>query len=253
MLVKTKRPVSKRLAFLFYRGKMENMVANHNTPDIILGSQSPRRQQLISLLGLAVSCRSVDADEESITDVNPAQNVVKTAALKTKILLRQLSPPPPTHTLLITADTTVALDGLMLNKPATPAEAYSMLTAMGNRTHEVHTGYVITDLQSRQQIQGVHTAVVTMRNYSHEEIKAYIATGDPMDKAGAYAIQHPRFRPVARLDGCFLSVMGLPLCDLMLALQTMAVAWPKALTAVEQAHRQMTCPIFPKIQTSLPK
>lgn len=215
--------------------------------EIWLGSQSPRRRALVKLLGLPVRSLAADADEDSITEPDPALNVILTAELKTAVISQSLATQPPPGSLLITADTTVTLAGRMLNKPADEQEARDMLQAMRARTHEVYSGYVVTDLDSGKQVKGVHTAVVTMRHYSDAEIGAYIATGDPMDKAGAYAIQHPSFRPVARLDGCFLSVMGLPLCDLIQVLRGFDLPLQVDLTAVAKAHQQYSCPILKDI------
>lgn len=212
--------------------------------EIWLGSQSPRRRALVNLLGLPVRSLVADADEDSITEPDPALNVMMTAELKTAVISQSLSSQPQPGAFLITADTTVALAGRMLNKPADEQEARDMLQAMRDHTHEVHSGYVVTDLSTGRQVKGVHTAVVTMRSYRDAEIEAYIATGDPMDKAGAYAIQHPVFRPVARLDGCFLSVMGLPLCDLIQVLRGFALPLRVDLTAVEKAHQQYPCSIL---------
>ena len=116
---------------------------------------------------------------------------------------------------MIAADTTVALDGIIFGKPATPAEAREMLVALRGRPHEVHTAVCVVDPDLGREAASVHTATVTMRNYSDAEIDHYIATGDPFDKAGGYAIQHAAFRPVAALSGCYLGVMGLSLCDLI--------------------------------------
>lgn len=228
------------------------MIDRHVPVDLILGSQSPRRRELIQLLGLPVSSYAAEADEASITEPNPAVNVVETAVLKADLLSPHLPLQPNRRSLLITADTTVALERQMLNKPADEDEAKAMLVAMRNRTHEVHTGYVVQDLGSGKRIKGVHTAVVTMRNYTDAEIDAYIASGDPMDKAGAYAIQHPTFRPVAALSGCFLSVMGLPLCNLLTVLEQLAVPLPLELTAVQQQHQHYPCPTLQKHLTKIP-
>ena len=212
---------------------------------ILLASQSPRRRQLIRFLGVPVHTVAIEADEDAIMEPDPAQNVILTAELKTAVVRKSRLSPDDSNMILITADTTVVLDGKMLNKPADEEEAEQMLRAMRDRTHEVHTGYVVTPLPGGQSIKGVHTAVVTMRHYSDGEMEAYIASGDPMDKAGAYAIQHPIFRPVARLEGCFLSVMGLPLCDLIGVLKKFDLPLHVAWTAVKEAHQQYPCPILP--------
>jgi len=110
-----------------------------------------------------------------------------------------------------------------MGKPAGPDEAGDMLRALRGRTHEVHTAVCVLEPAAGRELVSVHSAAVTMRAYSDAEIDAYIATGDPFDKAGAYAIQHPVFQPVARLAGCFLGVVGLSLCDLIPLLRQLDV------------------------------
>jgi MAF protein len=198
---------------------------------------------LIQLLGHPVTVTSANVDEDSVTHPDPAVNVVQTADLKAMTIAAQ-TPPQTERTIILTADTTVALDEQMLNKPANAAEAIDMLNDLRDRTHEVHTGVVLLDAASGEKVTGVHTAVVTMRPYTDAEIAAYVATGDPLDKAGAYAIQHPIFRPVARLDGCYLGVMGLSLCHLLHLLRPWEVAMLADLTAVHQAHQHYPCPLY---------
>ncbi len=202
----------------------------------LLASQSPRRRELFGLLGYPFTSMAADADEAAITTPDPAENVVDTAVLKATIIAAQL-PRPDHRQIILAADTTVALDDAMLNKPTNAVDARRMLMAMRNRPHEVLTGYILWDVLSREKWTGVSTAVVTMRPYTDQEIDNYIASGDPMDKAGAYAIQHPEFQPVARLNGCYLNVMGLPVCDLILALQQFDIPRQADLTAVHQAHQ----------------
>jgi septum formation protein len=213
----------------------------------LLASQSPRRRELIGLLNYPFQVMAADADEDSITTPDPAVNVVETAVLKSTLITAQYTPPPHTRAFLIAADTTVAVDGERLNKPGDTADAWRMLQRLRNRPHEVHSGFVLLDMASGQQVTGVHTAVVTMRNYSDAEIEAYIATGDPLDKAGAYAIQHPAFRPVSELVGCYLSVMGLPLCDILLVLRQWEIPLPVDWTAVSQAHDDFPCTAFDEV------
>lgn len=213
--------------------------------EFILASQSPRRQSLIQLLDYSFLVMVADVDEASITHPVPAMNVVETAVLKATTIAQRTQ---EKDKIIIAADTTVALDGQMLGKPRDGTEATSMLRALRNRDHEVHTGFVLFDLRNGRQIEGVTTAVVTMRDYSNKEITDYVASGDPMDKAGAYAIQHPLFKPVARLAGCYTAVMGLSICDLILALDKLNVPRQADLTAVYQSHQiantYYPCPIY---------
>ncbi|MCA9948714.1 MAG: septum formation protein Maf [Anaerolineales bacterium] len=210
----------------------------------ILASQSPRRQALLGLVGFPFEVQIANANEESVTDSNPSVNVVETARLKANMIANHIKRPFPSHTILIAADTTVVLDDQMLGKPNSTYQARQMLIALRNRKHAVHTGLVLLDFSSGMEVTGVHTAYVTMRNYGDDEIEAYVASGDPMDKAGAYAIQHPQFNPVAQLDGCYLGVMGLSVCHLLHLLTHFNVPLAADLTAVSTAHQQYPCQLF---------
>lgn len=189
-------------------------------PDLILASASPRRRSLIQLLGRPVSVRPAAVDEDSVSDPDPAVNVVRTARLKAEAAAAALD----SEGIVIAADTTVVLDGDMLNKPAGAAEACAMLRRLRGRTHHVHTGLVVLDAGSGRASTAVSTTAVTMRDYDDAEIDAYVASGDPLDKAGSYAIQHAGFRPVAELSGCYTGVVGFPLCRLVGALRERGVS-----------------------------
>ena len=216
--------------------------------EFILASQSPRRQSLIQLLGYPFLVKAADVDEASITHPDPAVNVVETAVLKANTIAQQMQ---PANQIIIAADTTVALAGELLGKPRNDNEATAMLQALRNREHEVHTGVVLLDLRNGRRVERVTTAVVTMRNYTDEEIATYVASGDPMDKAGAYAIQHPLFKPVAQLDGCYTAVVGLSVCELILALDELDILRIANLMAVRQSHQvanlYFPCPIYEKL------
>ena len=181
----------------------------------ILASQSPRRRELLKLCGYPFVTRVAEVDENSVSHPNLAQDCIQTAQLKARAISDQIVVPQAERTILIAADTTVGLDGNMMGKPTDEEDAQRMLIALRNRTHEVHTGVVLLDLDTGQELSGSHTAIVTMRPYSDQEIIDYVATGDPLDKAGAYAIQNHQFKPVSKLDGCYLGVMGLSICHLL--------------------------------------
>ncbi len=207
-------------------------------PDLILASASPRRQALIQLLGRSVIVRPTAVDEESVTHPDPAVNVVRTARLKAEAAAAALD----TDGIVIAADTTVVLDGEMLNKPAGAAEARAMLRRLRGRTHHVHTGLVLLDAARGRAASTLSTTAVTMRDYDDAEIDAYVASGDPLDKAGSYAIQHTGFRPVARLDGCYTGVVGFPLCRLAGALQELGVSVDLAVATESADYRDcVTC------------
>ena len=116
--------------------------------------------------------------------------------------------------IVIAADTLVALDGEVLGKPRDTRHAVELLTQLRGRKHLVYSGLTVLDVRHNRMIQETVETPVWMRAYSNGEIGAYAASGDPMDKAGAYAIQHPDFDPVERIEGCYANVMGLPLCHL---------------------------------------
>jgi septum formation protein len=180
----------------------------------ILASQSPRRRQLVGLLGYPFDVFVADVDEDVHLARPPSEYVLYTARQKAEVIAGRLALAPGLRRFIIAADTTVALDGEILGKPATADEARQMLRRLRGRDHDVHTAVCVIEDGGRE-LASVHTSVVTMRDYTDREIEAYIDSGEPFDKAGAYGIQHATFRPVARLDGCFLGVMGLSLCDLI--------------------------------------
>jgi septum formation protein len=218
---------------------------------LILASRSPRRRELIRLLGYPFQSFSTDVDESSITHSDPAVNVMETAALKAQAMAKQvMNDAIIGRHIIVAADTTVSLNGEMLGKPVDAADADRMLRDLRHRTHRVHTGINLIDLKTGQKYSDVHTAVVIMRNYSDEEIAAYVASGDPMDKAGAYAIQHPTFRPVAGLHGCFTGVMGLSICHLIHGLNHFGLPLVADLPALQLAHQQYYCPLFEQISRS---
>lgn len=190
---------------------------------LILASASPRRRQLIALLGLPVTIRPADVDELSVTHPDPAQDAIATALLKVRAIAAAL---PLGATIVIGVDTNVAIDGDILNKPADAAEARAMLRRLRARVHQVNTGYALLRLPDGALHLGANVTDVTMRPYSDADIDAYIASGDPFDKAGGYAIQHPAFRPVDGYTGCYAGIMGLPLCEIAGGLRRLGVTLP---------------------------
>jgi MAF protein len=213
----------------------------------ILASQSPRRRELLGLCGYPFDTLAADVDENSVSDPDPAQDCIQTARLKAKAILNQIRSPQRMRTIIVAADTIVALDGQILGKPRDAAEANQMLNRLCGRTHDVHTGVMIINVDSGQEVMGSHTAVVKMRRYTDQEMSAYIASGDPLDKAGAYAIQHPIFRPVEQLNGCYLGVMGLSICHLLQLLQQIDLPFQAELAPLESAHQRYECRLYDKI------
>ncbi len=184
---------------------------------IVLASASPRRKELLERMGLDFTVRVADMDETMDPFAHPADEVARVAALKAKAVY------PLCHDgdVIIAADTIVVCDSLVMGKPRSESEAFSMLRRLSGREHQVMTGLcVLTD--SYEETVTV-TTTLRMRPLSDEEIRAYIATGEPMDKAGAYGIQGLAAMFVVGLDGDYYNVMGLPVCTLSMILRKCGV------------------------------
>jgi len=183
---------------------------------LLLASASPRRRQLIKQLGLPVEVAVSPIDEDAIQA--HYVGLVKEFAGWTahQKVVGALTLPEAEGRLVIGADTTVILDREILGKPRDAAHAYELLAALRGRWHQVITGLVVAGVQDgeRRVVSESCATPVLMRPYSDAEIEDYIASGDPLDKAGAYGIQHPQFQPTERIAGCYLNVVGLPLCTL---------------------------------------
>lgn len=175
---------------------------------LILASGSPRRRQLLEQIGLDFRVISSDIDETVDTSLPPAQIVEWLSRQKAEAVAAQAGP----GDLIIAADTVVALENAILGKPEDELDAFKMLTALSGGRHQVYTGMTLLRDGERQTEHEVTT--VTFRELAEEEITAYIATGEPSDKAGAYGIQGYGAMLVERVEGDYFNVMGLPLCHL---------------------------------------
>lgn len=205
---------------------MTPLVRSESAPEIILASASPRRRELLTVLGVPFRVVVADIDEQPRPGEAPEALVERLARSKALTVdTREAAAPggqgaaerDRPESIMLAADTVVVLDGAILNKPAHAAEARTMLAALRGRPHRVLTGLV---LARRGEVawSSVAETVVTMRAYADDEVTAYIASGRPLDKAGAYGIQDADFRPVERIDGCYTNVVGLPLCEVRRAL-----------------------------------
>lgn len=181
---------------------------------IILASSSPRRQELIRSLGLPVEMMSSDADESTEPGLSPSQ-VVEELSVRKAEAVRQKMKDRQTSGVIIGSDTIVALSGNeILGKPKDEADAFRMLKAIQGRQHEVYSGVACIDAQSGNQpakIVGHTVSKVTFRPMSDEEIRAYVKTGEPLDKAGSYGVQGLGAVFIEKIEGDFYSIMGLPL------------------------------------------
>lgn len=186
-----------------------------NEVNIILGSQSPRRRELLAGLDLPFTAVTIDADESYPADLIGGDIPLYISRAKARAYTRELS----ANELLLTADTIVWLDGQVLGKPHSEAEAYTMLRKLSGRTHQVFTG--VTIRYRGEETSFVDTTDVTFRELTDEEINYYINKYRPLDKAGAYGIQeYIGYIGVTSLHGSYFNVMGLPVERVYEALHT---------------------------------
>ena len=175
---------------------------------LILASQSPRRRELLARMGLDFTVISPRIDEEAYSDSDPAALVGTLSREKALAVARDQDP----ETLVIAADTVVVLDGQALGKPGDEAEAAAMLSALSGRSHEVYTG--VTVCQGDRADTEAECTQVTFRALTQGEIRHYVATGEPMDKAGSYGIQGFGSLLVEGIRGDYFNVVGMPVCRL---------------------------------------
>lgn len=206
-------------------------------PLLILASNSPRRRQLLALADWMFNVIVADVDESTRANESPAEYVLRLAETKARAV------PAHADQIILAADTTVVAGNDILGKPKDNVEAYEMLTRLRGRTHQVYTGVALLRLSDGLLLKELSVTDVPMRDYSEAEVHAYIQTGDPLDKAGAYAIQHPRFKPVAHMTGCYAGVMGLPMCHVVRMMRQME-APPHADVPVKcQTLLEYQCPV----------
>ena len=174
---------------------------------VILASKSPRRRELLGEIFEKFEIITSDADESLSADIHPREGVRILAVRKGEGVAKE-NP----DALVISSDTLVELDGVPLGKPRDEKDAANMLRALSGNTHRVHTGVAVH--YNGRVLDGVDTTAVIFREISDAEIEEYIASGEPMDKAGAYGIQGGAALFAQRLEGDYFNVVGLPLCRL---------------------------------------
>jgi len=228
---------------------------------IWLASNSPRRRELMALGGWDFTVAPADVDETPLPGEAPAAYVRRLAVEKARAVGVRLAAGGAPHgeaDLIVAADTTVAellqVAGgpeAILGKPSGPQEAEAMLRRLRGRPHRVYTGLAVLRLADNRLFSDLCETQVFMRSYSDGELAAYVASGDPLDKAGAYAIQHRGFHPVERLAGCYANVMGLPLCALGLLLaqagqpSPLNGRLPQACAGQLPGDLNLECPYYP--------
>ena len=194
---------------------------------------------------------SADVDESIRPDEDPADYVLRLAEAKARACCDRPSPPALSQRerelIVIGSDTAVVDDRDILGKPKDASDAESMLRQLRGRVHQVYTAIALFDPESDQVITELSVTDVPMRDYTDAELEAYVASGDPLDKAGAYAIQNAGFHPVEKFDGCYASVMGLPLCHLTRSLKKMGLTPETDVPAQCQTTLAYDCSIYDAI------
>ncbi len=185
---------------------------------IILASASPRRQELLANLGLEFEVKVSEVDETLDENMPAAQQVEKLAERKASVVAAQ-----STIGLVIGADTLVVLGGKPLGKPADREEAVQMLKSLQGRSHEVFTGLAVIDAATGQSVVTHQATAVRFKPLSSEQIQRYVDTDEPMDKAGAYAVQGKASIFIDSIRGCYFNVVGLPIAKLADALRMFGV------------------------------
>jgi septum formation protein len=189
---------------------------------LVLGSASPRRREILTTLGIPFVVAPAEVDEKVHTGEHPFAYLERIVLAKLGGVPR-LEPEPAGGSLILVADTIVVYGGAILGKPVSKEDAAAMLTRLSGHTHEVHTRFALGSRRGPAETELQHaelvTTKVTFRALDPEEIARYVETGEGVDKAGAYAIQGIGSFAVSRLDGSYGNVVGLPACELVLALR----------------------------------
>jgi septum formation protein len=188
---------------------------------LILASSSPRRAEILADAGLPFTVLSSAVDESPYPGETPTALVQRLANAKADLVTARAVGPA----IVLGADTVVVLDDKILGKPRTTEEALHMLQQLSGRTHSVLTGVALVRLPDGERREFTESTLVHFRRISEEELSSYLATEEPYDKAGAYAIQGQAGRYIPRIEGCYFNVVGLPLSRVLTELQTLG--WPE--------------------------
>jgi septum formation protein len=178
---------------------------------LILASASPRRAEILRDAGISFTVLSSAVDETPYAGETPQQMVQRLSAAKAELVAARAVGPA----ILVAADTTVVLDGQLMGKPSSTEDARKMLELLSGRTHSVVTGVTLIRLPEMDRRQFIETTLVSFTPLSRDDISRYLATEEPYDKAGSYAIQGHAGRYIPRIEGCYFNVVGLPLARLV--------------------------------------
>ena len=191
-----------------------------STTRLILASSSPRRREIIAALDIQVQVSSSEVDEgPARPSESPEEYVVRLSREKALAAARSVG-----DAVVLAADTSVVIDGAILGKPQDELDATRMLRLLRGREHTVITGVTALHTKSGRAVGTYKCTRVVLRRYSEQELEDYVRSGQPMDKAGAYAVQDPVFHPARRLHGCYLNAVGLPLCEVVTSLKALGVS-----------------------------
>lgn len=179
-------------------------------PIFILASKSPRRKELLKSIGIDAQIFPANIDESALKGLPPEKMVTELALLKAYHVAHTFN----CEVIVIGADTAVVLDGEVFGKPQNIEEAKEMLNRLSGKTHTVYTGYCVINTKTNVATAKYEKTQVTFRNLTEKEIKSYIKTREPMDKAGAYGIQEKGSIFIEKIDGDYFNVVGLPVCAL---------------------------------------
>jgi len=207
---------------------------------LILASSSPRRQQMLAWGGWKFKVEPVEVDETPLEGEAPGRYVLRLAEAKARAAAAAVKQ----EGIILAADTTVVDGNTTLGKPASSEEAVSMLRRLRGRDHFVYTAIAVLDTNQQKLITDLCVSRVIMRHYSDDEIDTYVTSGDPFDKAGAYAIQHRQFNPVINFHDCFANVVGLPLCHLVRTLRRLDISPLLDIPLACQENLGYKCAVF---------
>lgn len=201
------------------------------TKPLVLASASPRRRELLALLGAPFDSREAAIDEAAAAEPARAKALAVRARAAT----------------IVAADTRIRSEGDELGKPKDASEAIAMLLRLSGRTHEVITDVAVVDAAGRETHFSVRSRV-RMRTFSRDEAEAYVATGEALDAAGAYKVQGLGRALVEAVDGCLANVVGFPLCHVYEALRRAGRAFPQRPENACQRHFAFVCPVWRRAQ-----
>jgi len=185
-------------------------------PPIVLASASPRRRELLQSVGISFDVVPSQAPEEVLPGETPEEHVIRLSKDKAREVADR---PEVPGRWFVGSDTIVLRDDAILGKPEDAEDAALMLRSLSGRSHRVLSGYAVFDRRSGSTVAGVVSTVVRFKELTAEEIAGYIATGEPLDKAGAYAIQGIGAFMVLAIEGSYTNVVGLPLCEVVEVLE----------------------------------